>query len=81
MSVVAFLLISLIVHAIPIPFSTEMLRPNRLIKWLPFKLVWGTAAWALICLFMNSTLPWAVITLVLSFGALMVVGTLRDGGM
>ncbi len=80
MNVLVFLLISLIVHAIPIPFRQEMLRPNRLIKWLPFRLVWGTAAWAIICLLMMSTLPWAVVTLIISFGALLVVSSGFRGG-
>jgi hypothetical protein len=72
MNVIVFLMISLIVHAIPIPFRQEMLRANKLIKWLPFRLVWGTAAWAIICLLLVSTLPWAVVTLIVSFGALLV---------
>jgi voltage-gated potassium channel Kch len=81
MNVLVFLLISLIVHAIPIPFSTEYLRPNRLIKWLPFRLVWGTVAWVIICLIFAMTLPWAIITLIMSFAALMVVSSgFRPGG-
>jgi hypothetical protein len=80
MNVIFFLLISLILHAIPIPFRGEMLRPNRLIKWLPFRLVWGTAAWAVICLLLNSTLPWAIITLIMSLGALLVISSGFRGG-
>ncbi len=80
MNVLVFLLISLIVHAIPIPFGQEMLRPNRLIKWLPFRLIWGTAAWIIICLLMVSTLPWAILTLIMSFGALLVVSSGFRGG-
>ena len=81
MNVLVFLLISLIVHAIPIPFSTEYLRPNRLIKWLPFRLIWGTVAWVIICLLFAMTLPWAIITLIMSFAALMVVSSgFRPGG-
>ncbi|MHA2353420.1 MAG: hypothetical protein ACXABX_09905, partial [Candidatus Thorarchaeota archaeon] len=80
MNVIVFLLISLILHAIPIPFRQEMLRPNRLIKWLPFRLIWGTAAWAIICLLLVSTLPWAIVTLIMSFGALLVVSSGFRGG-
>jgi hypothetical protein len=80
MNVIIFLLISLILHAIPIPFSQEMLRPNRLIKWLPFRLIWGTAAWAIICLLLVSTLPWAIVTLIMSLGALLVVSSGFRGG-
>jgi hypothetical protein len=75
MNVIVFLLISLIVHAIPIPFRQEMLRPNKLIKWLPFRLVWGTGAWIIICLVLVSTLPWAILMLIISFGALLVVSS------
>jgi hypothetical protein len=75
MNVIVFLLISLIVHAIPIPFRQEMLKPSRLIKWLPFRLVWGTVAWVVICLVLVSTLPWAILTLIISFGALLVVSS------
>jgi hypothetical protein len=82
MNVLIFLLISLIVHAIPIPLREEMLRPNRLIRWLPFRLIWGTAAWVIICLLMVSTLPWAILTLVISFGALLIVSSgFRGGGI
>jgi len=73
MNVMLFLLISLLVHSIPIPFSPEMLRMGRLIRWLPFRLVWGTIAWVMICLLMAATLPWAVLTLLFSFGLLLVV--------
>lgn len=72
MNVLVFLLISLIVHAIPIPFRQDMLRSNRLIKWLPFRLIWGTAAWVIISLLLVSTLPWAIITMIISFAALLV---------
>ncbi len=75
MNVLVFLLISLIVHAIPIPFSHEMLRPGKLIKWLPFRLIWGTVAWVIICLLLVSTLPWAIIALIMSFSALLVVSS------
>ncbi len=80
MNVLVFLLISLILHAIPIPFSSDMLRPNRLIRWLPFRLVWGTIAWVIICLLMASTLPWALLTLVVSLGALLVISSGFRGG-
>ncbi len=75
MNVLVFLLISLIVHAIPIPFKQEMLKPGKLIKWLPFRLIWGTVAWVIICLLMVSTLPWAIIELIISFSALLVVSS------
>ncbi|MHA2151534.1 MAG: hypothetical protein ACXAAQ_06085 [Candidatus Thorarchaeota archaeon] len=80
MNVIVFLFISLIVHAIPIPFNTNMLRPNNLIRWLPLRLIWGTAAWAIICLLMVSTLPWAVLTLVGSLGLLLVFSSGFRGG-
>ena len=81
MNVLVFLLISLIAHAIPIPFSSEYLRPNRLLTWLPFRLVWGTAAWAIICLLLVMTLPWAILTLIMSLGAIMMITSgFRPGG-
>lgn len=80
MNVIIFLLISLILHAIPIPFRGEMLRPNNLIKWLPLRLIWGTGAWAIICLVLVSTLPWALLTLAISFGALLVFSSGFRGG-
>jgi hypothetical protein len=57
-----------------------MLRPNKLIKWLPLRLIWGTAAWAIITLLMVSTLPWAVLTLVSSLGLLLVFSSGFRGG-
>ncbi|MFW9975847.1 MAG: hypothetical protein ACFFDQ_11300 [Candidatus Thorarchaeota archaeon] len=75
MNVLVFLLISLIIHAIPIPFKQEMLKPGKLIKWLPFRLIWGTVAWVIICLLMVSPLPWAIIALIISFSALLVVSS------
>ncbi|MBY8998940.1 MAG: hypothetical protein KGD60_14530 [Candidatus Thorarchaeota archaeon] len=80
MNVLVFLLISLILHAIPIPFREEMLRPSKLIKWLPLRLIWGTAAWVIICLVLVSALPWAVITLIISFGGLLVFSSGFRGG-
>ncbi|MFX1482862.1 MAG: hypothetical protein ACFFCP_06695 [Promethearchaeota archaeon] len=80
MNVLVFLLISLIVHAIPIPFRSEMLRPKNLIRWLPIRLIWGTAAWVIICLFLASTLPWALLTLITSLGALLVFSSGFRGG-
>ncbi|MHA1137375.1 MAG: hypothetical protein ACTSSE_12900 [Candidatus Thorarchaeota archaeon] len=81
MNVLVFLLISIILHAIPIPFSSEYLRPNRLLQWLPLRLVWGTAAWAIICLLMVMTLPWAILTLIMSLGAIMMITSgFRPGG-
>ncbi|RDE12905.1 MAG: hypothetical protein C4K49_09335 [Candidatus Thorarchaeota archaeon] len=73
MNVLLFLLISLLVHSIPIPFSSDMVRMGRLIRWLPFRLVWGTIAWIVICLVMAATLPWAVLSLLFSLGLLLLV--------
>ena len=75
MNVILFLLISLILHAIPIPFSTRMLRPRELLKWLPLRLVWGTAAWIAICIVMVQTLPWAVLSLFFSLGVLLIISS------
>ncbi|MFW9816191.1 MAG: hypothetical protein ACFFEW_09710, partial [Candidatus Thorarchaeota archaeon] len=80
MNVIFFLFISLILHAIPIPFRTEMLKPNRLIKWLPFRLIWGSVAWAIITLLMVSTLPWAILTLLTSLGLLLIFSSGFRGG-
>lgn len=81
MNVFTFLLISLIAHAIPIPFSSEYLKFNHLLKWLPFRLVWGTVAWAIICLLSAMTLPWALLSLVMSLGIIMMVTSgFRPGG-
>ncbi|MDF1537776.1 MAG: hypothetical protein P1Q69_02620 [Candidatus Thorarchaeota archaeon] len=80
MNVMVFLLISLIAHAIPIPYTPGMLRINRLIRWLPTRLIWGTAAWAFICLLGGMTLPWALITLIMSFALqMLIVGGFRPG--
>ncbi len=73
MNIMLFLLVSLIVHAIPIPYTPGMLRINRLIKWLPFRLFWGLLSWLFICFFVAMTLPWALITLVMSFGILLLI--------
>ena len=55
--------------------------PSRLIKWLPMRLVWGTAAWVIICLLFGAALPWAILGLVMSLGALMMVTSgFRPGG-
>jgi hypothetical protein len=72
MDALLFLLITLIAHAIPIPFSRQFMMPNRLIKWLPIRLVWGTVAWVIICLLMGATLPWAILGLIMSLAALMI---------
>ena len=81
MNVLLFLLISLIAHAIPIPFSSEYMRPNRLLNWLPMRLVWGTIAWVIICLLFVMTLPWAILSLVMSLGAIMMITSgFRPGG-
>lgn len=81
MNVLTFLLISLIAHAIPIPFSSEYLKFNHLLKWLPFRLVWGTVAWAIICLLSAMTLPWALLSLIMSLGIIMMVTSgFRPGG-
>ncbi len=81
MNVLTFLLISLIAHAIPIPFSPAYLKFNHLLKWLPFRLVWGTIAWAIICLLSAMTLPWALLSLIMSLGVIMIVTSgFRPGG-
>ncbi|MFW9786960.1 MAG: hypothetical protein ACFFE1_04760 [Candidatus Thorarchaeota archaeon] len=80
MNVIVFLLISLLLHAIPIPFSAEMVKPNKLLKWLPFRLIWGTVAWVVICLFLVSPLPWAVLALGISFALLLVFSSIRRSG-
>ncbi|MBN2228309.1 MAG: hypothetical protein JW779_01875 [Candidatus Thorarchaeota archaeon] len=81
MNVLVFLLISLIAHAIPIPFSRQYTVPSRLIKWLPLRLAWGTVAWAIICLLFATTLPWAILGLIMSLGAIMMFTSgFRPGG-
>ncbi|MHA2212170.1 MAG: hypothetical protein ACW992_03300, partial [Candidatus Thorarchaeota archaeon] len=80
MNVMLFLIVSIVVHSIPVPFSGMMFRPNRLIRWLPLRLVWGTGAWVLISLAMAMTLPWAVISLIMSVALLiMISGGFRPG--
>ncbi len=82
MNVMLFLLVSIIVHAIPIPYQKGMLRFNQLIRWLPLRLFWGTGAWIVICLFVGLTLPWAVITLVMSIALLLLFsGGFRPGSI
>lgn len=75
MNVMVFLVISLIVHCLPIPFTRDMLDPGNLLKWLPLRLVWGTAAWTFITILLMQTLPWAILTLVMSFGMLLIVNS------
>ena len=59
-----------------------MLRFNRLIRWLPLRLLWGTGAWVAICLFAGMTLPWAVISLVMSYALLLLfAGGFRPGSI
>ncbi len=67
MNVILFLIISLIVHSIPIPWSESVLEFRNLIKWLPQRLIWGTLAWAIIALVIQMPLPWALIGLLMSF--------------
>ncbi|MBD3407401.1 MAG: hypothetical protein GF411_14890 [Candidatus Lokiarchaeota archaeon] len=73
MNVMTFLLVSLIVHVIPLPYREGMLRPSNLLKWLPIRLIWGTIAWAVICVIALTTLPWAIIGLIMSFGLLLMI--------
>ncbi len=81
MNVLMFLLISLVAHSIPIPLSARFTRSNLLIKWLPFRLIWGTVAWVVICLLFMASLPWAVLGLIMSLGAIMMVTSgFRLGG-
>ncbi len=75
MNIMLFLIISLIAHCIPLPYERGMLSPHRLIRWLPLRLIWGTAAWFVICLIMMATLPWAILALVMSFGLLLILST------
>ena len=75
MNVMVFLIISLFAHAIPLPYNPGMLRFNKLIKWLPFRLIWGCVAWVIICLLASMTLPWAIIALVTSFGLLLLISS------
>jgi hypothetical protein len=82
MNVMLFLIISLIAHSIPIPFSSDMFRPSMLLKWLPLRLVWGAVAWGVITLLMMMTLPWAILSLVLSLGVLLMFASgFRPGEM
>ncbi len=74
MNVILFLLVTLVFFAIPIPFNTEMFKFKRLFKWLPLRLVWGTATWLFICIFTMQVLPWAIISLITSFGLLLLFG-------
>jgi len=82
MNVMLFLIISLIAHSIPIPLSMDMFRPNMLLKWLPLRLAWGAIAWGVITLLMMMTLPWAILSLVLSLGILLIFASgFRPGEM
>jgi len=81
MNALLFLLISLIAHAIPIPFSSPYRKPSTMIKWLPMRLIWGTVAWVIICLIFGSVLPWAILGLIMSLAALMMITSgFRPGG-
>ena len=52
-----------------------------LIKWLPLRLVWGTVAWVVICLLFVASLPWAILGLIMSLGAIMMFTSgFRPGG-
>ena len=75
MNIMIFLLISLVVHIIPLPYTPGMLSARRLIRWLPLRLIWGVAAWFVICLVMMATLPWAILALVMSFGLMLLMST------
>ena len=82
MNVMLFLLVSIIIHAIPLPYTKGMLRFNRLIRWLPLRLLWGTGAWVAISLFAGMTLPWAIISLVMSYALLLLfAGGFRPGSI
>ncbi|MHA1779796.1 MAG: hypothetical protein ACTSYL_02905 [Candidatus Thorarchaeota archaeon] len=72
MNVSLFLLISIIVHLIPIPPSSEYFRPPLIFHYFPLRLVWGAGAWLFICVMMQMTLPWALITLVMSYSLFLV---------
>jgi hypothetical protein len=46
------------------------------------RLFWGTGAWLVICLFIGMTLPWAVISLVMSYALLLLfAGGFRPGSI
>ncbi|NWF96228.1 MAG: hypothetical protein HXY34_08795 [Candidatus Thorarchaeota archaeon] len=75
MSVMLFLIATLLIHCIPIPPSARMLNMRVLARWLPVRLVWGTVAWLIICPLLMMTLPWAIISLVMSFALLMVISS------
>jgi len=70
MNAMLFLIVCLVVHSIPIPFDRDMLRPAALLRWLPSRLIWGAVAWFLICVIFGMTIPWALLTLVMSFALL-----------
>ncbi len=75
-NVMLFLIISLIVHIFPIPPSFEVFRPPMIFKYLPLRLLWGAGAWLFICILMQMTLPWAIISLLLSFSILLIFNSL-----
>ncbi|MHA1653402.1 MAG: hypothetical protein ACTSVT_05340 [Candidatus Thorarchaeota archaeon] len=76
MSVILLLIISLVIHTIPIPPTSELFRFPTIFRWLPTRLLWGFGAWAFICLMMQMTLPWAIITVAMSYSVLLVFSTL-----
>lgn len=52
-----------------------------MIKWLPMRFIWGTVAWVIICLIFGSVLPWAILGLIMSLAALMMITSgFRPGG-
>ncbi|TFH09797.1 MAG: hypothetical protein E4H14_03795 [Candidatus Thorarchaeota archaeon] len=45
------------------------------------RLVWGTIVWVIICLLFVMTLPWAILSLIMSLGAIMMITSgFRPGG-
>ncbi len=73
MSVILFLIVTIAIYSIPIPFNRDMFEFRRLFKWLPFRLLWATGTWFMICILMMEVLPWAVLSLVTSYGLLLLI--------
>lgn len=75
MSIMVFLLISIIVHAIPLSLSRQMFQFRMLMRWLPLRVIWGFFAWVIATLFLQLTLPWAVLFLIPSISLLFLVSS------
>ncbi|MGM0687451.1 MAG: hypothetical protein ACQET3_10810, partial [Promethearchaeati archaeon] len=75
MNIMVFLLISIIVHAIPLSLSRQMFQFRMLIRWLPLRVIWGFFAWIIATLFLQLILPWAVLFLIPSISLLFLVSS------